>query len=203
MSGPHIVIIGGPNGAGKSTTAPSIVRDLLGVSVFVNADTIAQGLAAFDPAGSAIEAGRIMLRRLDELARRRADFSFETTLSSRHYARWIDARKVEGYHIHLVYLWLHSSEQALARVAERVGRGGHSIPDTVVRRRYERGIVNLFRLYLPRVDSWYVFDSSTSGAPRLIAARHPDGREAILDVETWKRMGEAIDESGQDPRSAE
>jgi predicted ABC-type ATPase len=43
---PHAVIIAGPNGAGKSTLAPSLLVGELGVGTFVNADVIAQGLAA-------------------------------------------------------------------------------------------------------------------------------------------------------------
>src|SRR5438105_14290611 len=83
---PHLVVIAGPNGAGKSTTAPTILRGVLGVTEFVNADVIAQGLSAFDPDSVAITAGRLMLERLDELAAHRADFAFETTLASRSFA---------------------------------------------------------------------------------------------------------------------
>ena len=61
---PHVVVLAGPNGAGKSTTAPVLLRGKLGVDEFVNADTIARGLSAFAPEGVAIDAGRVMLRRL-------------------------------------------------------------------------------------------------------------------------------------------
>ncbi len=46
---PHMVIIAGPNGAGKSTIAPRVLTDVLHLKEFVNADTIARGLSAFDP----------------------------------------------------------------------------------------------------------------------------------------------------------
>ena len=42
---PHLIVIAGPNGAGKSTTAPSLLKGTLGVTEFVNADLIAQGLS--------------------------------------------------------------------------------------------------------------------------------------------------------------
>jgi predicted ABC-type ATPase len=48
-----------------------------------NADVIAQGLSGFDPASAALEASRIMLQRLRELADRRESFAFETTLAAR------------------------------------------------------------------------------------------------------------------------
>src|SRR5437660_1074161 len=69
---PAVVLVAGPNGAGKSTLAPFLLRDALAVSEFVNADRIALGLSAFNPETVAIQAGRVMLRRLDELVRRRA-----------------------------------------------------------------------------------------------------------------------------------
>jgi predicted ABC-type ATPase len=66
----------------------------------------------------------------------------------------------QGYHVHLVFLWLNSPELAIERVAERVRVGGHHIPDETVRRRYERGLSNFFQLYRPIVDSWEVMDVS-------------------------------------------
>lgn len=80
---PQCVVIAGPNGAGKSSSAPELLKDTVGVSAFVNADVIAQGLAAFQPETVAIDAGRIMLARIGELAEAREDFAFETTLSGK------------------------------------------------------------------------------------------------------------------------
>ena len=78
---PSIIVIAGPNGAGKSTAAPALLRDLLGVSEYVNADVIAQGLSAFAPEAAALQAGRVMLGRLRDLAAARRTFAFETTLA--------------------------------------------------------------------------------------------------------------------------
>jgi predicted ABC-type ATPase len=78
---PNVVILAGANGAGKTSAAPVLLRDELRVSEFVNADVIARGLSGFDPDLVAVEAGRMMLRRLEELVAARADFAFETTLS--------------------------------------------------------------------------------------------------------------------------
>jgi predicted ABC-type ATPase len=72
----HLVVLAGPNGAGKSTTAPVLLRGKLGVDEFVNADTIAQGLSAFAPESAAIDAGRVMLRRIEQLAAQKRDFAF-------------------------------------------------------------------------------------------------------------------------------
>ena len=124
----HVVVVAGPNGSGKSTTAPALVRDLLGVSTFVNADVIAQGLSGFDPNQVAVEAGRIMLRHLRELADQGLDFAFETTLASRTYAPWLRTLKERHYRVSLFYLWLPGPEHAIARVQNRVLHGGHDVP---------------------------------------------------------------------------
>src|SRR5881227_2092204 len=86
---PQVIIIAGPNGAGKTTLAPFLLRDRFRTSAFVNADAIASGLSAFEPENVAIEAGRLMLRRLHELSEQRQSFAFETTLAARSYAPWI------------------------------------------------------------------------------------------------------------------
>ena len=86
---PNVVVIAGPNGAGKSTLAPALLRDTFGITEYVNADTIAEGLSAFAPEQASISAGRVMLQRLHQLAAERKDFAFETTLASRHYAEWL------------------------------------------------------------------------------------------------------------------
>src|SRR5437660_12540692 len=86
---PQVFLIGGPNGAGKTTSAIAFLPAEIRVKQFVNADTIAAGLSAFDPESAALQAGRVMLTRLDELARRREDFAFETTLASRSFAPFL------------------------------------------------------------------------------------------------------------------
>jgi predicted ABC-type ATPase len=94
---PNLVVIAGPNGAGKSTLAPALLHGLLGLDAFVNADVIARGLSGFDPDSAAIQAGRVMLQRLRELAEARADLAFETTLASRTFAPWIERQVAAGY----------------------------------------------------------------------------------------------------------
>ncbi|CAN5497769.1 zeta toxin family protein [soil metagenome] len=182
---PNVVVIAGPNGAGKSTLAPALLRDTLNISEFVNADTIAEGLSAFAPERAAFEAGRVALRRQNELAKQREDFAFETTLASRSYVRRLLELKKMGYQVTLMFLWLESAELAIQRVNERVRAGGHDIPESTIRRRYDRGLSNLFRLYIPIVDVWSVRD--TSFARSVEIARYTDTEgQTIYDKERWK-----------------
>jgi predicted ABC-type ATPase len=97
----HVIVIAGPNGAGKSTTAPAILKGALDVTEFVNADTIAQGLSAFNPERAAFHAGRIMLTRLRQLARVGEKFAFEITLASKTFAPWLKSLKDSGY----AFIW--------------------------------------------------------------------------------------------------
>lgn len=182
---PHVVIVAGPNGAGKSTAAPALLRDFLGIAEFVNADVIAQGLSAFNPAGTAVQAGRIMLSRIRELADERKSFAYETTLAARSYANWIQELRESGYQVHLVYLWIRSPETAIERVAERVRNGGHHVPEDVVRRRYERGLSNLFNIYMPIVDYWVVLDNSDPDGYQLIASQVRGNSLQIQNESLW------------------
>jgi len=187
-SNPQVVIIAGPNGAGKSTLAPLLLRDTFGLLEYVNADPIAVGLSAFDSASMSFEAGRIMLDRLHSLARLRRNFAFETTLASRSYAPWIVKLRESGYHFHLVFLWLSTSELAMQRVKERVRSGGHAVLDKVVERRYERGIANFFKLYRPLADTWVAYDNSSSTAPLLLSFGGENIPERVIRPGTWNKF---------------
>jgi predicted ABC-type ATPase len=159
---PSVIVLAGPNGAGKSTIAPD---------------------------GSALTAGRLMLQRLDELASRRVDFAFETTLASRHFAPWLERLTADaGYAVHIVFLWLPSVELALQRVADRVLAGGHDVPADVARRRYGRGMRNFLGLYRPLARSWRLYDDSSPSSPLLVARRQSNGDERALDETRWRQF---------------
>jgi len=187
---PKIILIAGCNGAGKSTLAPYLLRDAFGLTDYVNADTIAQGLSAFAPEKVALEAGRIMLKRLRDLARRGENFAFESTLASRFYAWWIAALKQQGYEFDLFFIWLRSPELAIRRVEERVKLGGHSIESETIRRRYKRGLKNFFQLYQPLTNSWTLYDNSAVGNPILIADKQSDAALQIHDTVLWEKICE-------------
>lgn len=182
---PDVVVIAGPNGAGKSTLAPALLRDTLKIFEYVNADTIAEGLSAFAPERAAFEAGRVMLKRLNDLALDREDFAFESTLATRSYVKRIHDLKESGYRVNLIYLWLKSPELAIERVAERVRVGGHNVPSEVIRRRYERSLYNLFRLYMPIVNTWSVRDTTSTESVE-IARFTDDSGDIVFNEEIWK-----------------
>lgn len=167
---PNVIVLAGPNGAGKTTASPEILRAALHVGQFVNADVIAQGLSGFMPESAAIEAGRIMLSRLHDLAAARESFAFETTLASRSFAPWLHHLLMDGYIFHLFYFWLPSPEMAIARIARRVQQGGHYVDDQTVQRRYARGIQNFFRLYRGIATTWAFYDNAAAAGQKLVAS---------------------------------
>lgn len=185
---PRLVVLAGPNGAGKSTGAPALLQGTLAVDEYVNADVIAQGLSAFHPECVSFEAGRLMLRRMRELAEQRVSFAFETTLATKSFLPWITRLRSEGFLFFLVFLWLPSPEMAIARVAERVRFGGHSVPEDTVRRRYWRGLRNFFHLYKQHADLWCLLENSNREGARLIAHGSRNADQLVYDVPCWDRI---------------
>src|SRR5437868_1066119 len=181
-SAPKLIMLAGPNGAGKSTLAPFLLRDRLGILEYVNADTLALGLSAFQPEAVAMQAGRIMLKRLRELAAERANFAFESTLASRPYAGWINTLREQGYEFHLYFLWLRSVEVAIERVKERVQLGGHDVPEDAIRRRYHHGIKNFF--YQTLATRWSLYGNSLH-EPLLIADGNAAAGSRVYQPDGW------------------
>ncbi|TAH38045.1 MAG: Zeta toxin family protein [Planctomycetota bacterium] len=192
---PQVVVIAGPNGAGKTSAAPELLRDAVGIDAFVNADVIAAGLSGFSPESAAFEAGRIMLRRLEELARNREDLAFESTLAGLATYRFLTKLVKNGYDCHIYYLWLPSPELAIARVRERVQAGGHDVPEPTIRRRFRRSLVNFDRLYRPLATTWRLYDGGVPGDRPLIAHGKGAGRPVVLNEATWQQIRKQVEES--------
>ena len=164
----QLFILCGCNGAGKTTASYTMLPEVLHCKEFVNADEIAKGLSPFNPEKVAIDAGKLMLIRMNELLKNDVTFAFETTLATRTYTRLIERAQEQGYKVTLLFFWLNSPELAVQRVAQRVREGGHNIKEEVIRRRYNSGISNLFNIYMNSVDYWILIDNSQN--PRTIVA---------------------------------
>lgn len=184
---PTVYIIGGCNGAGKTTASFTMLPQMLNCKEFVNADSIAAGISPFQPEKAAFEAGRVMLDRIRHLIKSKIDFAFETTLSTKSYKGIINECKKAGYQIVLVYFWLNNPNLAIERVKERVLKGGHHIPDTIVKRRYERGLKNFFRIFIPLSDYWLTVDNSGANLVQ-VAEGVKEKEEFIYDKIIWNKI---------------
>ena len=178
----NLYIISGCNGAGKTTASYTVLPEILDCREFVNADEIARGLSPFNSESMAVEAGRLMLKRIEELLEKEVTFSIETTLATKSYINLVRRAQAKGYSVKVLFFWLNSPELALQRVAERVAKGGHNIPEPVVRRRYVAGIRNFFRLFMSEVDYWDIYDNSRY--PAIQVASGGKDEETIVKVDS-------------------
>ncbi|MBN4002156.1 zeta toxin family protein [Nostoc sp. LPT] len=184
---PSLYIIGGANGSGKTTVSMSLLPNFLDCFEYVNADAIAAGLSPLNPDSMAMEAGRLMIMRLRTLSNSGSDFAFETTLAARSFAPFIIDCRAKGYTINLIYFWLQSVDLAVERVAARVASGGHSIPEDVIRRRYQQGRRNLISLYLSLCDRWIIYDNSNNDT-RLVAESRRGQQLVVYENAIWNQI---------------
>jgi len=192
-SQPTVYVIAGPNGSGKTTFAQKFLPDFVQCREFLNADLIAAGLAPFAPETQALLASQLMLEQAHKLVLKKQSFSLETTLSGRSYRQMIPQWQDAGFHVILFFLWLPSADLAVERVASRVKQGGHNIPESVIRRRYERGLKNLFHLYLPILDVAHVYNGAT--LPPVAVWNREASLESVLDANLWQTIQSSAKET--------
>ncbi len=178
-----LYIIAGPNGAGKTTASYTVLPEIFNVKEFVNADEIAKGLSPFNPDAAGLKAGRIMLNRINELLEKNQSFAFETTLSTKSYTGFVRKAQEKGYEVILLFMALDSIELAKKRVSIRVQEGGHNIPTDVIERRYTKGLLNLFNLYIPLVDKWILLNNS--GETFNVIAEGSQKELIVKSQEVW------------------
>ncbi len=184
MENKNLYVIAGCNGAGKTTASFTILPEILDCKEFVNADEIAKGLSPFQPDKVAVEAGRIMISRINNLLEDELSFAFETTLATKSYKNKILLAKNKGYTVTLLFFWLQTIDLAKERVATRVLEGGHDIPKDVIQRRYINGIKNLFSIYIPIVDELMIFDNSQMKS-ELIASKSTMSSLIVLNEQKF------------------
>jgi predicted ABC-type ATPase len=185
----NLYIISGCNGAGKTTASYEILPDMLNCKEFVNSDEIAKGLSPFNASDTtvAVEASRIMYKRIRELIGIKQTFALETTLASRSIARLAEDAQEKGYDVTLLYFWLNTPDLAVERVKNRVAAGGHNVNETTIRRRYRAGILNLFDLYMPICNYWMITDNSLSPM-EVIAKGSKDGENEIYNESIYNKL---------------
>ena len=99
--------------------------------------------------------------------------------------------KNDGYRILLFFLWLPSADLAVARVKNRVRQGGHNVPEPVIRRRFESGIRNLFQLYRPQLNAWWLYDASR--LPPKAVAKEEDGELRLFHSGLFEQIKRSVE----------
>jgi predicted ABC-type ATPase len=149
---PQLLVVGGPNGAGKTTLAREYAS-VTGIT-YLGADAIAESLAPNDPASARFDAGRQFIESVDEHLSRQQSLIVETTLSGLTFRHNITKAQQLGFDVSIAYLFMDSTDGCIARVAERVRKGGHDVPEADIRRRFVRSVANFWTTYREMADSW-------------------------------------------------
>ena len=159
----RIVVAAGTNGAGKS----SLIGEIFAVqgTAYFNPDAFARTLiqASTVVAEANAQAWKLGLEGLRRAIAQNLDYSFETTLGGHTVTAALHGALAAHREVHLWYVGLSSPELHLARVRERVQRGGHDIPEGDIRRRYTASLANLVGL-MGHATSVHVFDNSAESA---------------------------------------
>jgi len=162
---PTLTVIAGPNGSGKSTFTRTTHTDLQ--APIIDPDAIAREIDPVAPEQAAVAAGREALKRQAAYIERGLSFIIETTLSGNSALRQIEQAREHGFDIHLTFIATNNAETNIERVANRVARGGHHVPDEDVRRRYVRSMENLVRA-IELADQATITDNSSEQGPREV-----------------------------------
>lgn len=152
-----MIIVAGPNGSGKSTTTEQFSKE--GYQV-IDPDRMARNISPNNPESSAVTAGRQAINQARENISQGNSFLVETTLSSKGvYQRLVDSALDKGFLVKLAYIATERPEINIARVADRVSKGGHHVPDNDVTRRYYRSLDNLPDFF-KKADEKTIIDNS-------------------------------------------
>lgn len=196
---PIMVIIAGPNGSGKTRLAPFFLKQKR-IKNYFNPDEIARGLSPLDPENEAVEAGKIVIRKIRETIQKKESFAIETTLSGGAYPKnYAEQAKAAGYKILMIYLYTEDVRINIKRISNRKKEGGHSVPSEAVRRRYDRSLANLFKIFPFICDRIELYNSYTM-PPQFVATGGMLGLSPIWSFRTdqaelWGRLMKKMEKS--------
>lgn len=146
-------IIGGVNGTGKSSLTGVLKTQTTDLGIIIDVDKITA-----QNGGSAVMGGKIALERINDCLCKDISFTQETTLSGHRTEQTAAKAKAQGYHVRLYYVGLDTMEESLARIENRVRRGGHDIRDEDVQRRFAARWESVSKV-LPYCDEAHFFDN--------------------------------------------
>lgn len=183
---PRLFVLAGTNGAGKSSIGGAAIR--MHGGHYFNPDEASKAIRQQQPHLSTTQANSAAWhegkRLLEHALARRLDYSFETTLGGRSFAKLLRQAADAGFEVRIWYVGLATPEHHLARVKARVAKGGHAIAEADIRRRFDQSRKQLIDL-LPHLTELRVYDNTAEADPNQGIAPQP------LLVLHWLRLAAA------------
>jgi len=155
---PALTFIAGPNGAGKSTLTSGNLS-IFSSFPLLDPDALANAIQPDNKNKNPLAAGREVLERIEDNLKNGRTFAVETTLAGKVYLQTMLRARSLGFHVSLIYVATSDVNIHVARVAQRVELDGHSVPESDIKRRYQRSLSNLL-IAVPRTDLALLFDNS-------------------------------------------
>jgi predicted ABC-type ATPase len=154
---PLAVFLVGTNGCGKSSLRNYL--NLSDIQTNIDPDLLNRIYQGKFPHSYQIEAGKQALRMYEHAVQQGFNLCLESTLAGKGTMQRINAAKRAGYYTIAYYIGLNSVELNLERIAMRVARGGHDIPEPTVRKRFHESENNLLQVK-ENFDIIHVIDNS-------------------------------------------
>lgn len=188
---PWLVIIGGPNGAGKTTFAQTAAREWS--LRYLGADLVAATLGLGSARPEALRAGRAFTEAVRSAIADRESLLVESTLSGLGTSRLVQQARSAGYRVSLGFVFVDSVDTCIQRIRTRVLKGGHSVPDGDVRRRFRRSLLNFWSRYRLEAERWHLIYNGGMGAVRV--ASGSGTRTLVLDPAAFARWLHVLEAS--------
>jgi predicted ABC-type ATPase len=165
MSKSLVLVFAGPNGSGKST----LTKFLPSNGVYVNADELRREHALTE-----LEAAQKAEALRNRLVEKKADFTFETVLSTERNLLLLKNARENGYEVQCVYVLTCNADINVARIKGRVRAGGHNVPEDKIRSRYRKAL-ELLPQVIGVCDRILIYDNSVT--PLLLFKKDENGCE--------------------------
>ncbi|MDR1837008.1 MAG: zeta toxin family protein [Treponema sp.] len=181
MSKPKVLVFAGPNGSGKSTVTALLPH----YGVYINADDLKKEYALTD-----IESAQKAEALRNKLVEKKADFTFETVLSTKRNLLLLRKAKENGYEVHCIYVLTCNADINVARVRSRVHEGGHDVPEEKIRSRYVKAL-KLLPQIIDVCDKIFIYDNSIM--PAIIYKKDKKGSDYFpTDIWPLKKLKEIL-----------
>jgi len=174
------LIIAGPNGSGKTTFAKSFLKEYK--YEFLNADEISRELSENGKSSGNISSGKEYFKRIEKLKAKNKSIVLESTLSGLFLKKMITDFKKRNYLITIIFVYLNTPDISIDRIKVRVSKGGHHVPDADVKRRFERGINNFWKIYRLQCEHWILVNNSETSFEQV----------AIKGVKGFDKLNEVL-----------